>query len=243
MGVFINVLKHYQSISCSGTKLIDFLQGQLTCDMRELAAENTYRYAACCDQRGRVVANFWVVNIDQTIQLILPENMVDIVLTHLNKYAVFSKVVFQENVGLFIAELHTSEKPTNGIAIALPNSNRFLFVAQRNPFASIEKQENEIAWRKNNIVDHVAIITPETSLLFTPQMIEWDKLGGVSFTKGCYLGQEIIARTHYLGKVKRHLIHARVTQSYQSGDEIEIENMHGIVVDCTENIVLAVVGN
>lgn len=51
----------------------------------------------------------------------------------------------------------------------------------------------------------IAFIYPETSLLFTPQMINWEKYGGVSFTKGCYVGQEIVARTQHLGKLKRHL--------------------------------------
>ena len=51
----------------------------------------------------------------------------------------------------------------------------------------------------------IAWITPETSLLFTPQMLNWEKHGGVSFTKGCYVGQEIVARTQHLGKLKRHL--------------------------------------
>ena len=51
----------------------------------------------------------------------------------------------------------------------------------------------------------LAFIYPETSLLFTPQMLDWEKHGGVSFTKGCYVGQEIVARTQHLGKLKRHL--------------------------------------
>lgn len=51
----------------------------------------------------------------------------------------------------------------------------------------------------------VVFIYPETSLLFTPQMIDWEKHGGVSFTKGCYVGQEVVARTQHLGKLKRHL--------------------------------------
>ena len=51
----------------------------------------------------------------------------------------------------------------------------------------------------------IAFIYPETSGLFTPQMINWEKHGGVSFTKGCYVGQEVVARTQHLGKLKRHL--------------------------------------
>jgi folate-binding protein YgfZ len=51
----------------------------------------------------------------------------------------------------------------------------------------------------------MAFVFGETSLLFTPQMIAWEKQGGVSFEKGCYLGQEIVARTQHLGKLKRHL--------------------------------------
>ncbi len=62
---------------------------------------------------------------------------------------------------------------------------------------------------KHNPLDYIhegiAFVVPQTSLLFTPQMINWERHGGVSFDKGCYLGQEVVARTQHLGKLKRHL--------------------------------------
>ena len=60
-----------------------------------------------------------------------------------------------------------------------------------------------------------------------PQMVNLDKLGGVSFKKGCYPGQEIVARTHYLGKIKRHLYRVRSAQPLEPGSEIRSVILNG----------------
>jgi folate-binding protein YgfZ len=63
----------------------------------------------------------------------------------------------------------------------------------------------EAEWRRNNILAGLPVIYPETSDHFVPQMVNLDQLGGVSFSKGCYTGQEIVARLHYLGNLKRRM--------------------------------------
>lgn len=86
------------------------------------------------------------------------------------------------------------------------------------------------------ILSEVAFILPQTSLLFTPQMISWEKHGGVSFEKGCYLGQEVVARTQHLGKLKRHLhrFQCHITLA-SAGDKIfnEHEEAVGVICDVT----------
>ena len=64
-------------------------------------------------------------------------------------------------------------------------------------------------WQLQMINAGLAVVHPTTSGLFTPQMLSLEKFSGVSFSKGCYLGQEIIARTQHLGKLKRHLYQLR----------------------------------
>ena len=218
----LTALNSFSVLRFSGAKTQDFLQGQLTCDMRPLSEHGNYSFAACCDHRGRMFANFWVVNWQNDFLFILPKSLSDIVKNHLQKYAVFSKVKIVIENDFFIAELHqtatdplslaametrapASHTTSNVIYISLPNKNRYLILADNNPFSDITLNHDETVWQKNNIADELAILCDKTSLLFTPQMINLEKLGGVSFTKGCYVGQEIVARTQHLGILKRHL--------------------------------------
>lgn len=69
--------------------------------------------------------------------------------------------------------------------------------------------QDENAWRLHNILSGVAVIYPQTSDQFVPQMVNLDHLGAISFDKGCYTGQEIVARLHYLGQLKRRMFLCR----------------------------------
>ena len=212
------------TLTFSGAKAQEFLQGQLTCDMRPLSTHGANSFAAVCDHRGRMLANFWVVNWHNDFLFVLPKSVAHIVADHLKKYAVFSKVMISHENRFFITETTETHTPTaEKITIALPNPNRFLTLT------STAAPAHTPTFRQQNIADHLALLCDKTSLLFTPQMIDLEKNGGVSFTKGCYVGQEIVARTHYLGKLKRHLhrLQLHSDQLLTPGDEIE----NGVIVD------------
>lgn len=91
------------------------------------------------------------------------------------------------------------------------------------------------AWHLAKIEAGIATIFPATSELFTPHMLNYPELGAISFDKGCYLGQEIIARTHYLGKTKRHVVKENISTANNSkpGDKITNERNEeiGCIVD------------
>ncbi|HLB56350.1 MAG TPA: folate-binding protein [Coxiellaceae bacterium] len=216
----ITQLNSFSALKFTGAKAQEFLQGQLTCDMQKISLHGEYSLAAVCDHKGRMVANFWVVKWHDDFLFILPKSMLDIVKNHLEKYAVFSKVSIALENKFFIFAFTLprellKEQLLNAITIQLPNKNRQLILAEKNNFSNTEINSDETIWKKNNIADELCILYPETSLLFTPQMIGLEKLGGVSFTKGCYVGQEIIARTEHLGTLKRHL-HSLKIQSDQT---------------------------
>ncbi len=231
-------LTGFTTLQFSGEKTQTFLQGQLTCDMRELTAHGTHSLTAVCDHKGRMLANFWVVNWHDDFLFILPQSLSDTVKNHLKKYAVFSKVSITHAEDFFIAEINNAAAEENAaIFINLPSKNRYLLIAEKNPFPTITVNTDETIWKKNNIHDHLCILYPETSLLFTPQMIALEKLGGVSFTKGCYVGQEIVARTQYLGTLKRHLHHLKIesNQLVKPGDTLKNEKNEAIGV-VTESV-------
>lgn len=236
----LTVLSSLTTLKLTGSKTQEFLQGQLTCDMRELSQHGAYSLAAVCDHRGRMLANFWVINWHTDFLLILPKSLSETVKNHLQKYAQFSKVSITPENNFFIAELTKIQQSriTEGVLITLPSKNRELIIAQQNPLPRIKVNPDELTWRKNNITDQLVILCDKTSLLFTPQMINLEKLGGVSFTKGCYVGQEIVARTEYLGKLKRHLhrltLHSE--HNFHPGDTLK-NNQHepiGVVIDSVE---------
>src|SRR3990167_11002471 len=233
MKTSLTILNSFSTLKFTGEKTQTFLQGQLTCDMRELTAHGAHSLAAVCDHKGRMLADFWVVNWHNDFLFVLPHSVSDTVKNHLEKYAVFSKVRIAHAENFFITEINTVNPEKNAaIFIHLPAKNKYLIVAEKNPFPTFAINTDETAWKKNNIRDQLCILYPETSLLFTPQMIALESLGGVSFTKGCYVGQEIVARTQYLGKLKRHLHHLKIesNQLVKPGDALKNEKNEAIGV-------------
>ncbi len=204
--VTVTPLNSFAVIEFFGEKALTFLQGQVTCDMRKLTTQGAHTFGALCDHRGRMLANFWIIHWQNSFLMILPANLSETIAEHLKKYAVFSKVVITLSNTFFIAELmNYSDENKPGIFIPLPSEKRYLYLHDHNALADHPINTDETLWQKHNIQDALAILYPETSLLFTPQMIGLEKHGGISFDKGCYVGQEIVARTHYLGTLKRHL--------------------------------------
>ena len=199
-------INHFSFISVKGENAATHLQGQLTCDMREIN-ETRGVLGACCDPKGRMVANFFVFQKHKDYYLLLPKSMISLAVTHLKKYAVFSKVKL-----LAINE------------------------AKAYPLPEITLKElDENDWRSLNVRAGLVWVYPQTSGKLIPQMINLQKWGGISFTKGCYIGQEIIARTEHLGKLKRRLYRAFVDSETPPtpGDELKNQNDQtmGMVVE------------
>lgn len=175
----LNTSSHYGLISVAGLDAEKFLQGQLTCNVAEVD-ETRFSLGACCNPQGRIIATFRLFKFQGAYYLFLPRESMALALNHLQKYAIFSKVKLEED---------TSEGTLNIIQQQLDYTD-------------------DHAWQLQNIHAGIAEIYPETSGQFTPHDINYPKLNGVSFNKGCYTGQEIIARMEYRGKLKQRLYQA-----------------------------------
>lgn len=216
-------------LKVNGKDAARFLQGQVTCNINELT-EKTCSFGAFCNVKGRVIANFLVIKSNDGFLLILPTELLDSIIEKLRKYILRADVQLIDSrdeyclVGInkssskFFTpvpehELHTLAEPFR--LIKLPSSKSryiavesaekaielwFLLTQEYDYHASIPEQ-----WRIFDIEDKIPWVDKETSEEFIPQMLNLDQLGGISFNKGCYTGQEIVARTHYLGKTKRML--------------------------------------
>lgn len=214
-----------------------FLQGQFTCDINTLQSGQAI-LGACCDHKGRMLASAWVGCWQESFFLFLPKDMLAMTLLHLQKFAVFSKVTLSEKtdwVGLNYSGTKLPALPSHDfIQAQLPYQNQkecFLHWLI-GPQKSIGLIEKTLALSTPPltastleffiILTGLVFIRPATRALFIPQMIGLEKMGGISFTKGCYVGQEIIARTQHLGQLKRHLQAAELTDEHppQIGDPL-----------------------
>ena len=216
------IAKSLGVLAVSGEDAMTFLQGQLTCDLQQLSDKQASP-GGLCDVKGRVTANFVLIQQDDQYLLILPQDMLEIAHKRLKKYALFSKIKLSDVTQNwhFLISQPTEPSPSE---YALSQHNKRIEIHYPGLFSLHISQEaasliqfveqarqqgatlfTENFWHYKTIQTKLASVHPQTSGLFTPQMLELEKYAGVSFNKGCYLGQEIIARTHHLGKLKRHL--------------------------------------
>ena len=220
-------LTDFGLIHVSGKNSAQFLQGQLTCDVTEVN-EKQSRLGAHCDAKGRIQATFRLFLYQDSYYFLLPHSMRLHLIQCLQKYAVFSAVnlvdVTQnwEIIGL-VGPAHTQlrnkhtllPEQDNGVAssatticLAVPGSRFILLTPTKEPTTLFDRSFNELPlndWYLLDIMAGIATIYPQTTAQFTPHQLNYPAIGGVSFSKGCYIGQEIIARTHYLGKSKTRL--------------------------------------
>ena len=212
-------------LEISGKDAARFLQGQLTCDVNEVDEANT-RLGAHCTPKGRIVATFRIARRAESFYLLLPRSMIERLQTTLQKYVKFFKASLTDlsstwqSLGLegftdqipFPTESNGAITSEEGFIIRVPGRSRFLIVGEKDWIAqqrtallnSAQLVDSE-HWMVLDIEAGFPSILPETQDMFTPHDLSYPDLGGISFTKGCYTGQEIIARMQYLGKPKQKL--------------------------------------
>ncbi len=243
-------LSHQGLICFSGEDAQTFLQNQLSCDVNEVHATQA-QYGGYCTAKGRMLASFLLWQKDGCFLMSLPADLCPSILKRLSLFVLRAKVQLADcsdqwiRIGLAgshareIAEEISGTKlnlnqPLNVTHGARTNlichtQNRFEFVTSIENAQTLWEQLNKQAkpvgatcWDWLQIQSGIPIILPATQEQFLPQMVNLDALGGVSFKKGCYPGQEIVARTQYLGKLKRRLFLAHIssTTPVAPGDDL-----------------------
>ncbi len=217
--VILAPLSHLAVLTVSGKDAANFLQGQTTCDIKSLL-DSKPGLGAYCNAKGRTITTFIIIKQQASFQLILTSDLVETVSKKLQMYILRSDVqLTDQSDSLCITGL--SNVPLSAQASLYPYpqlDNSFLFIG--NPDQSqlfwpelIQQQSLSLicsnAWLGLDIQAGIPWLYTQTSEEFVPQMLNLDKLNAISFEKGCYTGQEIVARTHYLGKNKRAMYQAR----------------------------------
>lgn len=248
-------LSHRGLIQFSGDDAKNFLQSQLSCDILEVS-EEIAQYGSYCTPKGRVLASFLLWQKKQDVLMQLPANLVAATIKRLSPYILRSKVQLTDmsntwirigiagpNASTLATELSRSANNSDQVIDVTHTKEINLLHVAHNRMALITSIENAPAvwkrlsqnakpvgtacWDWLDIQSGIPVILPETQEAFLPQMINLDAIGGVSFKKGCYPGQEIVARTRYLGKLKRRmfLVHLATTETIKAGDALYSADM------------------
>lgn len=196
--LIVNLTQELSILEVSGSDSVAYLQGQLTNDIRSLDTQN-FQYSAHLNNKGRMLASFIITKIGENIyHLITNKQIVNKILPRLKMYILRSKVSINELVQTNI--IFSDHLLSNSIyCIDLTPGN---FISLVEEIQNITTKEIK-HWHRFLIKHGICMIYPETYEQLIPQQVNYDRAGGVSFTKGCYTGQEIVARMHYLGKAKR----------------------------------------
>jgi folate-binding protein YgfZ len=190
------------AICFSGADAGEFLHSQLSADILALApGESTF--ACYCEPKGRVLALMLVGRVDDDYYIIMSSTLLISISNRLKIYVMRAQVSVDVLAEHAITGAHSSDEGDDSIRIGIPETDD-LFVIAGNESALSADAGLDDAWKINELERGIVWLDTGTSAQFLPQMLGYDKLGAVNFRKGCYPGQEIVARTHYLGKVKRH---------------------------------------
>ena len=199
-------LSYLSAIRFSGADAGDFLHNQLSADVLALTSgESTF--ACYCEPKGRVLALMLVCRLDESYYIVMARSLAATIADRLKIYVMRSKVTIEVLNDYAVSGLQADDAPelssTSIAAVQLPHSDKWLLVNtdENRPDAGTPAQD---AWKISELKAGISWLCPETGGQFLPQMLGFDQLGAVNYRKGCYPGQEIVARTHYLGKVKRH---------------------------------------
>lgn len=220
-------------IRASGEDAHVFLHNLLTNDVENLPADGV-RFAGFCTAKGRLLATFHLWHEGPDLLLALSADIQPAILKKLSMFVLRSKVKLTDPglvlIGLAGVGARAVVDALADRVRAIPvGGNRYLLALT--PAAAIElwpqlaaqaTPAGVAAWRWLEIAAGQPRVVAATQEAFVPQMMnmELPAVGGVSFTKGCYPGQEIVARTQYLGKVKRRMYRARIDRALPPGTEV-----------------------
>ena len=214
-------LEHLRVLTISGEDAGELLQGQMTQDIRKLEDDKIH-ITSFCNVQGRVIASAFIQGRNDQYDLILSSEIIDDLENHLKRYVLRSKVVIEQSIektfGSYKSDVNEDSKEYGSLK---NDPERVLILSTQAP-KSIDNFITSEEWIRCDIENKIAIIDKESSEKFIPQMLNLDILDAVSFSKGCYTGQEVVARVQHRGKVKKRMykVNIKETDSVTSNSQI-----------------------
>ena len=205
-------LEHLRVLTISGEDAGELLQGQMTQDIRKLEDEKIH-ITSFCNVQGRVIASAFIQGRNDQYDLILSSEIIDDLENHLKRYVLRSKVVIEQSIektfGSYKSDVNEDSKEYGSLK---NDPERVLILSTQAP-KSIDNFITSEEWIRCDIENKIAIIDKESSEKFIPQMLNLDILDAVSFSKGCYTGQEVVARVQHRGKVKKRMYKINIKET------------------------------
>ncbi|MBL4823050.1 MAG: tRNA-modifying protein YgfZ [Colwellia sp.] len=245
---FLVSLENYSAISLKGEQQTSYLQGQVTCDVNS-SNDNNFLVGAHCNAKGKVFSVFRLINRNSAHLLIQPKASIGGSISELKKFGVFAKVDitatdelhFYALVGkqaTTILQDNFNQIPDSLTPVVQVNTTTLVYIAGKQArYLLIDDSQvldniiskvklptyRSAVWDLLEINEGFPQLSKACSGEYVPQMLNLQAINGISFTKGCYLGQETVARMQYLGKNKRALysLKTQLTQPLNSDDVIE----------------------
>ncbi|ALM52650.1 YgfZ/GcvT domain-containing protein [Halomonas huangheensis] len=237
----VTPLVHLGALDIQGPDTQRFLQGQTSAQL-DLVNGQFAPLTAFCSAKGRVIANAQVLQVNaEHYRLILDRSLVEPLAQHLGRFAAFYKtelvphpevaligIIGSESAALteVDCDLNAPEvwhQASNDDAIALgypgPQSRYLVMVSESHADALFERLLKQCVavgntiWKLADIQSGLHFITADQQDTWLPQMLNWEALAGISFKKGCYTGQEVVARAHFRGQVKKRLFRGQLEGS------------------------------
>ena len=248
-------LSHFALLKISGDDAAEFLENQLTTHLEDLD-HHGWLLSAWCTPKGRVLANFMLYRQADAYFLILPSMLKQTVMQRLTMYVLRSKVKIDDQQELFsliglqgsklddlLSQIEPAFSGSSANVIAIENMTLLRFTDPEprvllvvgieamshtmNQILMACEESDRSQWSLLDIQTGLPWITAATSEKLLPQMLNLDLTGGLSYQKGCFPGQEIIARVHYRGEVKQRLFIGEGCGEVIPGPGDELENPEG----------------
>lgn len=236
-GTAYSCLSKYSILRISGDDAVTFLQGQFSCDVAAIA-EHGASWGSYSTAKGRMQASFLLCGNGGVFHLLLRRDIAETFRKRLSMFVLRAKVTIENlnesmlALGVMRSTACNSTLPViesvHADEIAVAITPQLSIILSAKPALWLQQWQQTLhavgseAWELVFIQAGLPWVSQATYEEFVPQMANLDLLGGISFKKGCYPGQEIVARTQYLGKVKRRLYRAAVYGgSVAAGDALQ----------------------
>lgn len=232
-------------IQVSGEDSQKLLQGQLTCDMNDVSGEQA-SLGGICSVKGRLYSVFYLMQFEQNYLIILPKSNLPTVLETLKKYAAFFQTKLTDASKDYELWGHTQKasgnNSTNIDILSVSNLNGIydlhldslfnasILISRKERASELVKMlegttlADQNAWDYIELQAHIPLFGQDSIEKHLPHSIGLHQVGGVDFEKGCYTGQEIVARMHYRGKIKTHATLSVIEQKVELQELDKIYN-------------------
>lgn len=240
-GLVIADLSHFDLIKATGEDTSTFLQGQLTNNIDEVT-DSSSQLSGYCNQKGRLLASFRIFKRESDLYMLIPEELYEDTFKRLRMFVMRSDVDFTncaaDEVSMGFSgpgadaelEKHVAKIPQQVDDVTHSGDISIIRLAGEHPRFQISGAMTQVmklwekldvnaapvgkdVWNLLEIRAGIPTIYSPTVESFVPQMVNLELINGVSFKKGCYTGQEIVARMHYLGKLKRRMYRIHIDTS------------------------------